>query len=87
MKKTIRFGLLFLVVLALTSPVVRAQGPPTITEVNSQVVVLEDANLDVKYRLTFWENEPRDKITTMGPFDAGHRILTPTSSTTVRRRP
>ena len=75
MKRTIRFGLLFLVVLVLTSPVVRAQGPPTITEVNSQVVVLEDSNLDVKYRLTFWESEPRDKITTMGPFDAGHRIL------------
>ncbi|MBC8248224.1 MAG: hypothetical protein H8E90_00975, partial [Anaerolineales bacterium] len=75
MKKMIRFSLLFLVVLLLTSPVVRAQGPPTITQVNSQVVVLEDANLDVKYRLTFWESEPRDKITTMGPFDTGHRIL------------
>ncbi|MBM4466937.1 MAG: DUF2207 domain-containing protein, partial [Chloroflexi bacterium] len=75
MKKTIRFSLLFLVVLLLTSPLVRAQRPPTITEVRSQVVVQEDANLNVKYRLTFLESEPRDKITTMGPFDAGHRIL------------
>ena len=75
MKKIIRFGLLFLGVLLLTSPVVRAQAPPTITQVHSQVVVLEDTNLDVKYRLSFRESEPRDKITTMGPFDPGHRIL------------
>ena len=54
MRRMFRFGLLFLVVLVLTSPVVKAQGPPTITEVHSQVTVLEDANLDAKYRLTFW---------------------------------
>jgi len=75
MKKIVRFGLLFIAVLLITSSVVKAQEPPTITETNSQVVVLEDANLDVKYRLTFLESEPRSKITTMGPFDPGHRIL------------
>jgi len=82
MKRVIRFSLLFLLFLLLTSLVVKAQGPPTITEVKCQVVVLEDATLDIKYRLTFWESEPRDKITTMGPTAS----WTPTSSTMARKR-
>jgi hypothetical protein len=54
---------------------VGAAGPPIITQAESQVAVLSDGGLDVKYRLTFRETEPRSGITTMGPFDTGHRML------------
>jgi hypothetical protein len=52
-----------------------AAGPPIITKVESQVTVLGDGGMDVKYRLTFLETEPRNGITKMGPFDAGHQML------------
>jgi hypothetical protein len=62
------------VCLWLTSGAMAAE-PPIITKVESQVTVLSDGGLDVKYRLTFLETEPRSGITKMGPFDAGHRML------------
>jgi len=52
-----------------------AAEPPIITEVKAQVTVLSDGALDVKYRLAFQETESRGGITTMGPFDAGHKVL------------
>ena len=53
----------------------RAAGPPVITKVQSQVSVLQDGMLDIKYDLTFRETESRSGITTMGPFDSGHEIV------------
>jgi hypothetical protein len=58
--------------LLIGTPVLAA---PTITDVNSQVTVLGDGKLDVRYQLTFLENESRNKITTLGPLDPGHQIL------------
>ena len=52
-----------------------AAGPPIITQAESQVSVLGDGGLDVKYRLTFRETEARAGITRMGRFDAGHQML------------
>ena len=52
-----------------------AAGPPIITQTEAQVTVLGDGTLDVKYRLTFQETEPRSGITTMGSFDPGHEML------------
>ena len=52
-----------------------AAGPPIITKVEAQVTVLSGGGLDVKYRLTFHETEPRSGITSMGPFDPSHEML------------
>ena len=52
-----------------------AAAPPAFTRADSGVTVKSDAALDVKYRLTFQETEPRDCINTIGPLDPGHRVL------------
>src|SRR5512144_1166873 len=52
-----------------------AFAAPTITSVDSQIAVLSDGKLDVRYQLTFLENETRNKITTLGPLDPGHQII------------
>ena len=78
MKAIVRLAGVSLAVLGLClflAAQVVAAGPPIITQAESQVAVLSDGGLDVKYRLTFHETEPRSGITTMGPFDAGHRML------------
>ena len=78
MKGIVRLAGVSLVVLGLClflAAQVGAAGPPIITQAESQVAVLGDGGLDVKYRLTFHETEPRSGITTMGPLDAGHRML------------
>ena len=67
-------GLLVLAGL-LTLPGVALAGAPDLTTVDSQVTVLNDGQLDVKYSLTFLETEPRDRINTLGPLDPGHRLL------------
>jgi len=53
----------------------RAARPPILTKADSQVAVLGDGALDIKYRLTFRETESRSGITTMGPFDPGRQML------------
>ncbi len=64
----------FVVALFLAGQVLAA-GPPILTKTDTQVTLLGDGRLDVKYRLTFLETESRDRITTMGPFDPGHRMF------------
>ena len=54
---------------------VGAARPPIITRTESQVTVLGDGALDIKYSLTFHETEPRTGITTMGRFDPGRKML------------
>ncbi len=53
---------------------VRAAQPPILTNITSQVTVRSDGTLDVKYELTFEETDARSGITSMGRFDAGHRM-------------
>ncbi|MBU1878124.1 MAG: DUF2207 domain-containing protein, partial [Chloroflexi bacterium] len=68
-------GLALLLALLATAVVLAA---PELTVIHSQVTILSDGKLDVKYRLSFLENEPRDKITTIGPFDPTHQIVAAT---------
>ena len=78
MEKTTRWVSVLLVITALClwlADSAGAAGPPIITQVEAQVAVLSDGTLDIKYRLTFHETEPRSGITTMGPFDPGHQML------------
>ena len=73
MRKLIPSLLLTSVLLLLIgAPVLAA---PTIPTINNQVTVLSDGTLNVRYQLTFLENESRNKITTLGPFDPGHQML------------
>jgi len=79
--KVHRKWLLFTVALALllvTLPAAtpaHAAEPPELTLVDSQVTVKQDGSLDVKYHLTFHELDSRDRINTLGPLDAGHKLL------------
>ena len=68
----VRLGLLLVVVLLLMVWAVPVHAAPTLTEIHSQVTVLEDGRLKVKYRLTFVDDDSRTQISTMGPFDANH---------------
>lgn len=76
-KIILRVGVFLGLILTLALPLAGTSlaAAPTITQVDAQVTVLEDARLDVKYRLTFREVEPRNKISDMGPFDPGHQIV------------
>ena len=67
-------GLLLLAGL-LASPGIALAGAPDLTTVDSQVAVLSDGQLNIKYSLTFLETEPRDRINTLGPLDPGHRLI------------
>ena len=67
-------GLLILVSLLAFPGLALAQAPE-LTTVDSQVTVLSDGQLDIKYSLTFLETTPRDRINTLGPLDAGHRLV------------
>lgn len=58
-----------ILVMVLAVPV---HAAPTITQVHSQVAVLQDGRLQVRYRLTFEDDASRTQITTIGPFDPGH---------------
>ena len=51
-----------------------ALAAPTLTVVQTQVTILSDGKLNVRYQLSFLENEARNSITTLGPFDAGHQL-------------
>lgn len=78
MKSVVRLVRVLLVVAGLSLRLVGhagAAGPPTITKVESQVTVLSDGALDIKYRLTFRETESRGGITTMGRFDPNREML------------
>jgi len=79
-----RIVLACLMVLALLTFVggALAQGDPvTINNVDVYVVVLSDGRLDVRYTLTFTENEAgRDRITEMGPFTQPHTIVSASGS-------
>jgi hypothetical protein len=78
MKKIARWASVLLAVTGLClwpAGSAGAAGPPIITQVEAQVSVLSDGTLDIKYRLTFQETEPRNGITSMGPFDPGHQML------------
>lgn len=55
-------------------PVAHAAEPPILTNITSQVTVRSDGALDVKYELMFEETDSRSGITSMGKFDAGHRM-------------
>jgi hypothetical protein len=72
MSKGIRFGILLLVVLSSTLLAMPVAAAPAITQVQSQVTVLQDGRLQVKYHLTFVDDDSRTQITTIGPFDLGH---------------
>ncbi len=74
MKRVMGLAVLVWMLLGLAAPLAAA-APPDILKVEAQVVVQSDGALDIKYRLTFQETESRDRINTMGPFDAGHTIL------------
>jgi tetratricopeptide (TPR) repeat protein len=52
-----------------------ALAAPTLTVISSQVTIRSDGKRNIKYQLSFLENEPRDKITTLGPFDSGSQML------------
>jgi len=65
---------LLLAYLPLTTTAFAA-GPPELTLVDSQVTIKQDGSLDVKYRLTFHELDSRDRINTLGPLDADHKLL------------
>ena len=72
MNRVVRFGVPLLaawLVLLFAVPVLAA---PTLAEITSQVVILEDGRLLVTYRLTFVDDASRTQITAMGPFDSGH---------------
>ena len=43
-------------------------------EIKSQVNILQDGKLKVKYNLRFLERQTRNLIKTVGPFDANHSI-------------
>ena len=90
MNRTIRLvavcAILLAVCLVGVAPI-RAAGAPIITRVESQVTVLGDGALDIKYRLTFSETDVRSGITTMGPFDSGHEMLDSHIETSQGERP
>ena len=67
-------ALLWTLLLGWTAPAY-AQEPPLITTVESQVAVQSDGSLSIRYRLSFREVDSRRGITTLGPLDAGHRII------------
>ena len=68
----VRLGLLLVVLSLLMAWAVPVQAAPALTEIHSQVTVLQDGRLQVKYRLTFLDDGSRTQISTMGPFDANH---------------
>jgi len=72
MSKGVRFGILLLVVLSSTLLATPVFAAPAITQVQSQLTVLQDGRLQVKYHLTFVDDDSRTQITTIGPFDRGH---------------
>ncbi|HOD41460.1 MAG TPA: hypothetical protein PKL57_12945, partial [Candidatus Wallbacteria bacterium] len=43
-------------------------------DINSQINILQDGRIKVKYRLQFLEKQSRDLIKTVGPFDPNHAI-------------
>ena len=71
MKRSVRFAPLFLAIwlIAWVVPVLAA---PSLTQIQSQVTILEDGRLQVAYRLTFVDDASRSQINTLGPFDRGH---------------
>ena len=72
MNRMIRPTSLLLAMLFLVTVASPAIAAPIITHVESQVVILENSRLQVRYRLTFVDDDSRSQITTMGPFDPGH---------------
>ena len=72
MNKAVRLGVLLLALALLAAWTTPVHAAPTLTQIQSQVTVLEDGRLQVKYRLTFVDDDSRTQITTMGPFDRGH---------------
>ena len=63
------------VLLLLVSSPALAADPVTLNNVDIRVVVLGDGRLDVRYTLTFTENESRDRISYLGPFATPHEIV------------
>ena len=72
MKRSVRFAPLFLAIwlIAWVVPVLAA---PSLTQIQSQVTILEDGRLQVTYRLTFVDDASRSQINTLGPFDMPNR--------------
>ena len=72
MNRAVRLGFLALVLSFLLIWTIPIHAAPTLTQVHSQLTVLQDSRLQVKYRLTFVDDGSRTQITTIGPFDRGH---------------
>ncbi|MCL7455368.1 MAG: hypothetical protein M8467_20220, partial [Anaerolineae bacterium] len=72
MTRVVRSGQILLVLCALLLWVLPAHAAPALTLVNSQVTVLQDGRLQVRYQLTFVDDGRRTQITNIGPFDPGH---------------
>ena len=72
MKKILAATILATGLLLVLFLVVWAQ--PNLTTANSQVTILSDGKLNVRYQLVFLETETRNKITTIGPFDPNHQM-------------
>jgi hypothetical protein len=75
MNRVVRFGFLLLSICLVLAWAIPAFAAPTLAKVESQVTVLQDGRLQVKYRLTFVDDDKRGQITTFGPIDAGHSQL------------
>ena len=75
MSKAVRLGFLLLTLTLVMFWAIPAHAAPALTEIHSQVTVLEDGRLQIKYRLTFVDDDSRTQIATMGPFDPGHTQL------------
>jgi hypothetical protein len=71
MHRALRFAALAVVVSSLALWAIPVYAAPTLTTVQSQVTILQDGRLDVKYDLTFVDDSSRTQITTIGPFDQG----------------
>ena len=70
-KMIIPVSLASLLILLLGIVVLAA---PTPTNANSQVTILSDGKLNVRYQITFVDDDRRNRITTLGPFEPGHQI-------------
>jgi len=75
MTRTVRVVLLALALALILIGAAPAHAAPTLAHIESQVTVLQDGRLQVKYRLTFIDDDSRTQITTIGPFDPGHSQL------------
>ena len=72
MNRAVRITLLLLSLALLGLAALPAHAAPTLTQVESQVTILQDGRYQVRYRLTFVDDASRRSINTIGPFDPGH---------------